>query len=94
MKLMNPHGPAKSVPKIERPSALPQHDETSRQRKPYSYYLRKIARLVMNYMWLVRYDSLFIILTYLVSDIFPAAATVSAKCPLVLTIKSRIECRL
>ena len=69
MRLMNPHGPAKSVLKTERPSALPQPEQTSRQRKPYSYYLRKIARLVVNFIWLVRYDSLFIILAYLVSDI-------------------------
>ena len=92
MKLMNPRGPAKSVPETERPSTLPQHEQTSRQREPYSYYLRKIARLVVNYMWLVRYDSLFIILTYLVSDTFLAyLGGICSSETLVLTSKSRME---
>ena len=67
MGIVNPHGPAIYSPQTELPNGLPQYGQTSRQKKPYSHYLRKLPWWFVNYCWLVRYDSLFILLVYCVS---------------------------
>ena len=49
------------------PRWLTYHIMGNPPKKPYRYYLRKLPWWSLNYMWLVRYDALFLLLTYLVA---------------------------
>ncbi len=67
MTIMNPQGPTPLAPQTEHATESAQHGQISGQKKPYSYYIRRLPRWFLNYSWLTRYDTLFIVLVYFVS---------------------------
>jgi len=67
MTIMNPHGAAVLAPQTEHATESAQREQSSHQKKPYSYYIRRLPRGFFNHAWLTRYDTLFVVLAYCVS---------------------------
>lgn len=66
---MNPQSPAILAPQTEQATDSAQEGQIIRQKKPYSYYIRSLPQWFFNYSWLTRYDTLFLVLVYLVSGL-------------------------
>ena len=66
MTIMNPQSPTILAPQTEHATESARQGQISRQKKPYSYYIRKLPQWFVNYSWLTRYDTLFIVIVYFV----------------------------